>query len=726
MCSDPRVRVQFADGANANEARLFIHADASVPRGSYDISVTGADGKNAGSVKIFIDDLTQISAGGASAGLLTGGAPVLLPAGIWGTLASRGESVRIAFEAKAGQTLVFALAAKSLGSKLDAVLTLLDPDGRVLATNNNFDSTGDPFVASTIARDGRHTIAVSDAQFAGSPEHFFRLDAGALPFVTGSYPLSIPANRASEVELTGFNLPAERKIKLAAGAPGEMPLPIDGEKMRARRGFAVLVSDVASVVEAEPNNEPAQANEGRFGDRPFLAFAGRIDAPGDRDLFRFDAKKGGVWAIETQAAQRGAPTDTKIEVLDATGKSVPRVLLQAVRDSAINFRGIDSISPEVRVDNWREMELNQLLYLGGEVAKLFRAPEGPDSGFQLYVAAGQRRAYLGTTPAAHALDEPCYIVEPHPPGTKLVGNGLPVFTLPFSNDDDGDRKTGSDARLLFTAPADGAYLVRVSDSRGFGGDRFAYHLLVRAAQENFTARIENVNLAINAGSGQSFTVTADRIDGFDGDIAIEIVGIPDGYNVSTPLVIQAGHVNARGTLVALPGATALDAAAWAKVKVTATTKGVTHDVNNLGTVTLGKEPPLYLALEPAAPGDTLAKLSPATPLQPQDPAKHFEITIAPGEIIPAWVKIKRNDAKGDLRFDVENLPHGVIVDNLGLNGITLLAGQNEGEIALKAEAWVTEQDVLCFAICREAGKQSSLPALLHVRKKEGAKAITVK
>ena len=152
----------------------------------------------------------------------------------------------------------------------------------------------------------------------------------------------------------------------------------------------------------------------------------------------------------------------------------------------------------------------------------------------------------------------------------------------------------------------------------------------------------------------------------------------------------------------------------------------THDASNLGPVTLGKEPQIYLALEPAAPGDTLEKLSPPTSIATQDPTKPFEITIAPGEIIPAWVKIKRNGADGDLRFDVENLPHGIIVDNLGLSGITVLAGKNEGEIALKASDWVAEQDRLCFAVSREAGRQSSLPVMLHVRKKEGVKTITVK
>ena len=102
----------------------------------------------------------------------------------------------------------------------------------------------------------------------------------------------------------------------------------------------------------------------------------------DADLFRFEAKAGSVWAIETQAAQRGSPADTKIEVLDAQGRPVPRVVLQAVRDSAITFRPIDSTTVDVRVDNWREMELNEWMFVGGEVAKIFRMPEGPDSGFQ--------------------------------------------------------------------------------------------------------------------------------------------------------------------------------------------------------------------------------------------------------------------------------------------------------------------------------------------------------
>jgi hypothetical protein len=253
------------------------------------------------------------------------------------------------------------------------------------------------------------------------------------------------------------------------------------------------------------------------------------------------------------------------------------------------------------------------------------------------------------------------------------------------------------------------------------GDRYAYRLIVREAQPDYALSVAVASPTVNAGSGQAFTVSADRKDGFEGDIEITILGVPDGYKVSTPLQIQAGHQSARGVLFALPDAPPVADAEWEKVKISGTAqiggREVTRAAAGFGKITRGEPPKLFVALEAVAPGDTLEHLSPPTPLQEQDPARPFEITIAPGEIVPAWIKIKRAGVAADLRFDVENLPHGVIVDNLGLNGITLLSGQSEGEIALKAAPWVQEMDRLCFATTREAGKQASLPVVLHVRKK---------
>src|SRR5204863_984959 len=106
------------------------------------------------------------------------------------------------------------------------------------------------------------------------------------------------------------------------------------------------------------------------------------------------------------------------------------------------------------------------------------------------------------------------------------------------NDDDADRKLGTDSKLFFTAPKDGAYLVRVSDTRAFGGDRFTYRLVVRPAKPDFKVTLNGANPTVNSGSGRSFSVTADRTDGFDGDISVDISKLPKGFSASTPLVIQ--------------------------------------------------------------------------------------------------------------------------------------------------------------------------------------------
>ncbi len=97
------------------------------------------------------------------------------------------------------------------------------------------------------------------------------------------------------------------------------------------------------------------------------------------------------------------------------------------------------------------MGINDYLYANGEVVRLWLYPRGPDSGYFVYPGQGNRWGYFDTTPFTHALNETCYVVQPYPPGTELVKNGLPVFTIYHENDDDAHRELGKDSRLFFTA-----------------------------------------------------------------------------------------------------------------------------------------------------------------------------------------------------------------------------------------------------------------------------------
>ena len=715
---------------------IKITAPDTLPRGSYELWATGPGGES-GKIKVHVDDLPQVPVPQKDKTLRLAS----LPADVWATHETSGDSERIEFDANTGQTLVFDAAARELGSKSDLVLTLSDSSGTVLDSSNGFDGNPDPFLAYTFAAGGRFNLRVSELLLGASPDHFYRLSIGDLPWVTGCFPLSVPANTETKVELIGYNLPPEHRVEVKPEGAGEMLLPVNAERYRTRRELKLIVGAGTELIETEPNDSPAQAMkisppcavagrirglsvptpdsvqvenspgtpETRLPSSPPLS-GGAVCAEGDVDLFRFDAKAGRQWIIETQAAQRGSPVDTKIEVLRADGRPLERLQLQAVRDTIVNFRGVDSNNPGMRLENWEEMELNQLVYLKGDVVKIFRMPQGPDSDMLFYAANGKRRAWFDTTATAHALEEPGYIVEPHPPGAKLVSNGLPVFHLYYENDDDGERKLGTDSKLFFTAPEDSAYLIRVSDTRGYSAERFAYRLVVREPKPDFKVTLNGAHPAVSAGSGREFSLSAERLDGFDGDIQIEISGLPPGFSVSTPLVIQAGHTEAKGTINAAPDAVQPVATNATTITATATIEGkpVAREVNNFGALSLGEKPKLLVFFEPDSPDQSARGAS-------GDLARPLEISIAPGQTVPARLRILRNGHDDLVTFTVENLPHGVIVDNIGLNGVLIPKGEYERQVFLTAAKWVPEQDRLCYAVENQAGKQTSLPVLLKVR-----------
>lgn len=691
-----------AEGHTSTAVRFEITPDAKLARGTYQlIASSGASKSKAATIEV--DDLPQLAElePNDSAPRTK---PTVLEVGYWGTCSRPGDMDNYRFAAKRGQTIVCRVEAKSLGSMLNGFLTVLDPAGQTVATNNDFDQQDDPLVAYTIPADGIYTVRVNDQSMAGGATHFYRLSLGTFPLVTGVFPLNVAVGKTAEVELTGFNLPKLHTAKVEPKAAGVTDVPYDMELLRAVKKPTVTATAENEVAELEPNDAATKAQDVSVP----VHVNGRIYAPGqgattDVDCLRFVARKGQTLLIETEARRRGSPVDTKIEVLTTDGKPVPRIILQAVRDSYVTFRSIDSASLECRLFNWEEMELNEYLYLSGEVVKNFRKPRGPDSGFEFYQSGGRRRNYFDTSASGHALDEPAYIVEPHPVDAKLIYNGLPQFTLPYANDDDALRVAGADSKLTFTAPADGAYVVRVSDVRGFSGDHFNYRLTIREPKPDFIVRLSANAPAISLGSGAAINVSAERIDGFDGEITLDVAGLPPGYQVSQPVTIEAGHDAARIVLFAATDAKPATPEAWSRAKVSARAvvggKDVVKALEGFKAVTLEAKPKLLVTLEPA------------------------ELTIAPGTTVSAKLKIERNGFEERVAFDIANLPHGVIVDNIGLNGILIPEKQTERQIFLRCDDWVPESSRACFAETKTpragGGKvqfEASAPVVLHVRK----------
>ena len=139
------------------------------------------------------------------------------------------------------------------------------------------------------------------------------------------------------------------------------------------------------------------------------------------------------------------------------------------------------------------------------------------------------------------------------------------------------------------------------------------------------------------------------------------------------------------------------------------------DVNSFQKIKLGEKPKMIVALP------NLTPKAPPTSHGRTIVDKPLEITIAPGQIIPTWLKVQRNGYDDVITFTPENLPHGVIVDNIGLNGVLIPAKETHRKIFLKAAKWVPDTDRFFHIQAKQAGNPTSFPVLLHVRRSDVAK-----
>lgn len=477
----------------------------------------------------------------------------------------------------------------------------------------------------------------------------------------------------------------------------------------------IMVGDVATepqqVQESEPNNDNSSPQSVTFP----VTITGVIDGGDakhpDIDMFRFEARKGQPMLIEIRASRDNSPLDSAVTILTAEGTPVLRTQLQAVRDSYFTFRGKDSdTSDDFRLFNWREMELNEYLYADGEVVKLWLYPRGPDSGFKVYPGFGSRQTYFGTTPTSHPLQGPAFVVVPHSPDAVLKDTGLPVFPIYFDNDDDPMRQWGKDSRLRFDPPADGSYIVQVKDARAFQGADYKYQLLLRSPRPDFTVAMSGTDLNIHRNTGREISFTATRLDGFDGPIEIFAENLPPGFALSDPVLIQDEQRQAFATLIASGDAVQPADDVVAKIMFKARTrigdKELIHDIGGMKSLKVAEDPKVLIRIATAE--QQAAGLLEHTP----------ELTVWAGETVRAYLKVERVSHTGLVEFGKEdsgrNMPHGVFVDNIGLNGLMLLQGQNEREFFITTAKWVPESS-RPFYLKSNVDGITSLPVMLHIR-----------
>ena len=603
---------------------------------------------------------------------------VALPATMVGTITAPGDKDRYEFDGKTGEDVVFEVVASKLGSRLESLLALSDSSGRVLAEAGRHDNSPDATLTYRLPQDGKYTLTISDREGSGGMDDYYRVDAGALPYITRYFPLGVHAGETTAVAVEGVNLGGIRELKIDAPkqAAGQTTVPITLKENAALplNKVRLVVGDLPEIVEQEPNNSLAQAEDVSFP----VTINGHISGgakpaeASDEDYFRFHAAKGQQLTIDVEAARVGSPLDSVIEVLDAQGNAIPRATIRCLNQTTTTLSDRDSRTTGVRLTSTTGLHVNDYLMIGDELNQLDYISDQPDADVDLKGINGLRLAFLGTSPVVHAVNTPVYRAQILPPDAEFPPNGLPVFHLTWRNDDGGPGYA-ADSRIDFVAPSDGQYFLHLKDVRGMGGPDFAYRLSIRETVPDYQLTAAPANPNIPKGGRVPLTVSVDRLQGYEGPVEVEVKGLPAGVTAG-PAKISAGEDSTVVVLTASADAS-VDAPPGAMEIVGHATINGRDVARSANLNAMLEEQSLQLA----------------TIIPPPDvvvTTDTRQLSLEPGQQVTVTLHIERqNGYKGRVPCYVKNLPRGVQVVNIGLNGVLVTESQTSRTFTLRAEDW---------------------------------------
>ncbi len=607
--------------------------------------------------------------------------PLHLPCTLKSALQRAGDCDWFSVEAVLGQELAIQLQTEKDDKVFNPVMQLVNPEGVVVSESSN------GWIAHSCSLKGRYSIEVRDRDYRGGPTlGTYRLHLGNFPIVTSVFPLGAQAGKEITWMLQGVGLNGKNNIKatipISYKAGSTIPFEQLFPGIFSVTGKTILVSDVPEIIykQNEAISLPGVGN---------ALFSSATDI----HLWKFYARKGQKVFVETLASRIGSKVDTYLEILDAMGKPIPRLVLRGLAKTLTVFRDHDSANPGIRIENWNELAVNDFVLVGNELMKIRALPRNPDDDCRFYTIDNKRLGFEGTTPVHHFLGQPMYKVSLNLPGRTFPPNGLPQVTLFYQNDDGGP-KQGKDSLLEFDPPADGTYLIRVREMQGRSGPDYGYRLLLREPNPDFNLRITPLKTQPALGSGIAMNVDIDRFDGFDAPVDLKVSGLPEGFQAPN-LTIPRGELSVNFSL-------------FASLKAKNPAKGFGKWTIKASSQSNGKLIEKSILLEAPTLGEP-GDLRTFTEAQ--------EVIAKKGAAIKILVKIERlNGFNARVPLEIKGLPHGATVLDVGLNGILILPGQVERLVTIQVEPWMQPGVYPFVVFSKQEGKNREFAAQTVIMK----------
>lgn len=341
----------------------------TVPVGIGGVIATSAAGVS-DTVMLMIDDLPTTSEQGGITSIAAA-QEINLPTAVDG-VSDGSQSDFYKFNVTAGQRITASVFARRMASAMDPVMWLRDMQGNELAYVDDDPGVGvDCRLSHLFDQDGQYVLEVRDNSFRGGLR--YRLRVGDFPIISSAYPLggqlgqpatfSFTGPATAGIEPTQITVPAE-----VAG--GEMYV---GAKYKGGSSSAlvpIVASSLVENMETEPNDDPAAANAVTVP----CAINGQLQATGDRDHFKIDAKKGERVVLRSFSQSLGSPAYVKTRIARMDGSQLA--------ESPVTDAGEESLAYTFPEDGSYLVLVEDLLHRGGPEFT-YRVAIEPSPGFSL-------------------------------------------------------------------------------------------------------------------------------------------------------------------------------------------------------------------------------------------------------------------------------------------------------------------------------------------------------
>jgi len=152
------------------------------------------------------------------------------------------------------------------------------------------------------------------------------------------------------------------------------------------------------------------------------------------------------------------------------------------------------------------------------------ATAGDEDRFRFVAQKGQRLEFrIQSASLGYPLD----------PVLKILDNPKPES----SGNEDRD---GPDPKLTWTAPANGSYIVAISDRFQHGGEDFVYRLRIAAPKPDFKVSASESAIRLEPGKTNELKLEIARLNGHTNALEITAENLPDGVTTKPPKVPLKG------------------------------------------------------------------------------------------------------------------------------------------------------------------------------------------